>query len=139
VPKLGRWLNKIFFNRSEVRKVKLMPRLHMQAWQPGSEQKACIKGTTGMSESKTGRYHFSKPEIFIRRLESLNDGAACLTVSTGNQTFALCIDARLSSDVSLCASEKILRFSKPTTFQGQIRRNNKSVSVCVYRLVFKKI
>jgi len=28
----------------------------------------------------------------------------------GNQTFALCIDARLSGDVSICASRNILRF-----------------------------
>jgi len=28
--------------------------------------------------------------------------AACLTVLIGNQTIALCIDARLSDDVSLC-------------------------------------
>jgi len=45
--------------------------------------------------------------IMIRRLYSLNNGAACLTVSNGNQAIALCIDARLSDDVSLCASRKI--------------------------------
>jgi len=40
-------------------------------------------------------------------LEDLLNEAACLTVSIGNQTIALCIDAPLSGDVPPCASRKI--------------------------------
>jgi len=47
--------------------------------------------------------------FFNYSMEALspNNGAACLIVSFGNQTIALCIDARLSGDVSLSASRKI--------------------------------
>jgi len=41
-----------------------------------------------------------------------------LTVSIGNRTITLSIDARLSGDVSLCASKKILTILS-TYFQGE--------------------
>jgi len=36
----------------------------------------------------------------------VNNCAASLTVSIGNQTVAMCIDTSLSGDVTLCASRK---------------------------------